>query len=83
MTGTLAALGFVALLQAADGAPRISIDDVKKAMQANAVLVVDVRDAASYAAGHIEGAVSIPESDLEKQLPRLRAEKRPIVTYCS
>jgi rhodanese-related sulfurtransferase len=49
------------------------------------VLVVDVRDAQSYANGHIAGAINIPLGDEEQaaHLTRLKAEKRPIVAYCA
>ena len=45
------------------------------------VVVLDVRPAEEYAAGHIPGAVSIPLGDLERRLERLpRAAE--IVAYC-
>ena len=45
------------------------------------VLVLDVRPAAEYAAGHIPGAVSIPLDELEARLGELPAN-REIVAYC-
>jgi rhodanese-related sulfurtransferase len=80
----LLALGlFAALLQGEEAVARIDVAELKKALDTKAVLLIDVRDGAAYAAGHIAGAVSIAERDLEKQAARLRAEKRPIVTYCA
>ena len=62
--------------------PRISLADLKKAVDAGRVLVLDVRDAASYAESHIPGAVLIPLADLQGQTARLKASKKPIVAYC-
>ncbi len=45
-------------------------------------LVVDVRDASEYAAGHVAGALSLPLGELEARLGEL-TEDRPIVTYCN
>jgi rhodanese-related sulfurtransferase len=45
-------------------------------------IVVDVRDAEEYAAGHVAGAVHIPADELADRLGELPAE-RPVVTYCN
>ncbi len=45
------------------------------------VLVLDVRPAAEYAAGHIPGAVSVPLDEVEVRLQELPAETE-IVAYC-
>ncbi len=64
-------------------APRISQQAFKQALATHSIVVIDVRDPVSYSNGHIPGAVSIPLDDLSKHLTQLKAEKRPIVTYCS
>lgn len=64
-------------------APRISQQEFKQALAAGSIVVLDVRDATSYANGHIPGAVSIPLDDLSKHLSELKAEKRAVVTYCA
>lgn len=46
------------------------------------VVVIDVRDADSFKAGHIKGAVNIPYSDIETRFQEL-PKNRQIVTYCS
>jgi 3-mercaptopyruvate sulfurtransferase SseA len=79
----LSAAATVAGQQAPDGAPRVSLADVKKAFDAKAVVILDVRDAASYAAGHIPGAMLVPLEALAKRAPELKASKKPIVTYCA
>jgi 3-mercaptopyruvate sulfurtransferase SseA len=63
--------------------PRISLADFKKAYDGNAVIILDVRDAASYIAGHIPGAILVPLEALEKKAPELRTAKKPIVAYCA
>ncbi len=45
------------------------------------VLVLDVRPAEEYRAGHIDGARSIPLDELEQRLAELPAD-REIVAYC-
>jgi rhodanese-related sulfurtransferase/predicted transcriptional regulator len=44
-------------------------------------VVLDVRPAAEYAAGHLPGAVSIPLAELRRRLAELPAD-REIVAYC-
>ena len=46
-----------------------------------AVVVVDVRSAEEFAAGHIEGAIHVPVADIEADPTRLPLD-RPIVTAC-
>lgn len=45
------------------------------------VIVLDVRPAVEYEAGHIPGAVSIPLDDLERMLSEIPQEQ-PVVAYC-
>src|SRR3990172_4666394 len=45
------------------------------------VVVLDVRPAAEYEAGHIPGAVSIPLDDLEQKLSEIPRDQ-PVVAYC-
>jgi len=66
------------------GAPRVSIQDLKKMMDAGeAVTIVDTQPGDVYRAGHIRGAISIPWK------PQIALEDVwsipgdvPIVTYC-
>jgi len=64
-------------------APRMPLADFKKAFDAKAVVILDVRDASSYAAGHIPGAILVPLETLTKHVPELKTAKKPIVTYCA
>jgi rhodanese-related sulfurtransferase len=45
------------------------------------LVVLDVRPAAEYAAGHVPGAVSIPVGELRRRLAELPGD-REIVAYC-
>lgn len=63
--------------------PRISQAEFKQALAAGEILVVDVRDAQSYAMGHIPGAINVPLSDLQKKATELKGAKKVIVTYCA
>ena len=62
--------------------PDISIADLKKAIAEKKVTVIDVNGAASYARGHVPGAINFAEAkaDLGSKLP---ADKSTlIVAYC-
>ena len=67
----------------ASATDRITVAELKKLMDENKVLVVDVRSADAYKAGHIAGSVLAPLGEIEKHLETLKSAKKPIVTYCS
>ena len=80
--GTSSTPNPVALTPSADGVARITPAEVKKELARNNAYVVDVRNEAAYAAGHIKGAVLIPLQDIlahANELPR----NKLIITYCS
>jgi 3-mercaptopyruvate sulfurtransferase SseA len=62
---------------------RISTTQLKALLKADPVLVLDVRDADRYEAGHLPGAILLPLADLADRLSELRGENRPIVAYCT
>ena len=62
---------------------RISLDDFKKELDAKRILVIDVRGAETYRAGHIPGALHVPLSAWAEHLAQLKASKKPIVAYCA
>jgi rhodanese-related sulfurtransferase len=81
---TIAVLGAPLLsAQAIRNVPRISIDELKALMEKNAVLVLDVRDAASFAKGRIPGAVNVDYTLILQQAETFKGDKRTIVTYCA
>ena len=59
----------------------ISHDELLQRMRAGEVVVLDVRPAAEYAAGHLPGAVNVPPDELETRLADLPADQ-PVVAYC-
>src|SRR6266542_3993039 len=66
----------------ADGVRRVTTAELKDLLDRNGVLVVDVRNEASYNAGHIRGSKLIPEAEVTNHLSDLPKDKL-IVTYCS
>ncbi len=65
-----------------DGATRITVTDLRAALDKGTAVVVDVRNDDQYNAGHIKGAVHIPEMDIATRSDQLPRDKT-IVTYCS
>jgi 3-mercaptopyruvate sulfurtransferase SseA len=64
--------------------PRIEVDKAKAAVDSGAAILVDVRSADSYAAGHAVGAISIPLGNFETNIDKLSLEKDQwIITYCT
>ncbi|MDQ6652745.1 MAG: rhodanese-like domain-containing protein [Acidobacteriota bacterium] len=66
----------------ADGARRITTGELKNLLAKNQAVVIDVRNEASYNAGHISGAKLIPEAEILNHIEELPKNKL-IVTYCS
>ncbi len=64
-----------------DGLEAIDVETLNRRVQQGDVIVLDVRPADEYAAGHISGAVSIPIGELEERLQEL-PPGREVVTYC-
>src|SRR5919205_3924643 len=59
----------------------IGRQDLLERLKRGDVVLVDVRPEEEYAAGHIEGARSIPLEELERRLAELPAEHE-VVAYC-
>jgi rhodanese-related sulfurtransferase/predicted transcriptional regulator len=59
----------------------ISREELVKRLRGNDVVLVDVRPAEEFDAGHIDGAVSIPLDELDERLAELPADSE-IVAYC-
>jgi rhodanese-related sulfurtransferase len=64
-----------------DEVEAISRDELRKRLHRNDVVLVDVRPAEEFAAGHIDGARSIPLDELERRLAELPPEGE-VVAYC-
>lgn len=62
--------------------PRIDAAD-GRARVAKGALLVDVRSAEEFRAGHVPGAVNIPHTEIEQRLSELGApNEKDIVLYC-
>ena len=59
----------------------ITRDDLRTRLRDRDVVVLDVRPAAEYTAGHIRGAISIPINDLKSRLGDI-PDGADVVAYC-
>ena len=66
----------------ADGARRVTADEMNEMVKNGQAIIVDVRNQASYDLGHIPGAKLIPAGEILNHLNELPRDKM-IVTYCS
>lgn len=64
-----------------DSLEPVSRDELLKRKRVGAVIVIDVRPANEFAAGHIPGAIHLPLAELERRLAELPREQE-IVAYC-
>jgi len=66
----------------ADGARRVTSEELDTMLKNKQAIVVDVRNQASYDIGHIPGAKLIPAGEILNHINELPRDKM-IVTYCS
>ena len=59
----------------------ISVEELREALAAERVVLLDVRPASEYQAGHLPQARSLPVTELEARLAELPQE-REIIAYC-
>ncbi|MEV7524598.1 metalloregulator ArsR/SmtB family transcription factor [Streptomyces sp. NPDC091371] len=64
-----------------DHAEEVSREDLITRAQSGEIVVLDVRPAEEYAAGHIPGALSIPVTELADRISELPADTE-VVAYC-
>jgi len=62
--------------------PRISLADAKAAHELGSAVFMDVRGEPWYSTGHIQGAVSVPENEVEAFLDQYDPQDW-IITYCT
>ncbi len=70
-----------AYLGVPDSLEPLGREELLRRVQAGDVVVVDVRPAVEYAAGHIAGAISLPLEELESRLAELPPGQE-VVAYC-
>jgi phage shock protein E len=46
-------------------------------------LILDVRTSGEFSTGHIKGSINIPVEKLARNLTRLKAKNKPIITCCA
>lgn len=61
---------------------RTTVAELDAAMKQGNVVLIDVRTAESYNAGHIPGSINIPAIDIGNRLSEIPRDKK-IVTYCT
>jgi predicted sulfurtransferase len=61
---------------------RIPPEEAHAMVQNGEALIVDVRDRAAFEAGHVAGALSLPEAELSDRLSELPRQQM-IITYCT
>ena len=64
-----------------DGVEVVDRTELARRLKRREVMVLDVRPAAEYAAGHIAGARSVPITELRRHLRALRGDTE-VVAYC-
>lgn len=60
---------------------RLTAEELRRRLDADEAILLDVRPAEEYAAGHLPGACSIPWEEIEERLAELPDDKL-IVAYC-
>lgn len=71
--------------QAEEGPAEISVDEAVRKFKAGNTLFIDSRSADDYAAGHIQGAVNLPDHEFDSFIDEFLSKTVPeteIVTYC-
>jgi phage shock protein E len=64
--------------------PRVTVEEAKAALDNGEAVIVDVRSAESYAAGHVVGSINIPLAEFENNIGNLSLNKGQwIITYCT
>jgi 3-mercaptopyruvate sulfurtransferase SseA len=73
-----------ALPQTEADVPRVRVSAAKAAIDAGLAILVDVRSAQSYAAGHAMGALSLPLTQVEAEPGGVSLDRDQwIITYCT
>jgi len=71
------------LNRGASGVPNLSATEAVLMLNRDKPLVLDVRDAAEFAAGHIQGAKNIPVAELSDRLKEIEKFKdKPVLVHC-
>jgi 3-mercaptopyruvate sulfurtransferase SseA len=64
--------------------PRVPVEEAKAALDSGTAVIVDVRSADAYAAGHVVGSINIPLTEFENNIANVSlAKDQWIITYCT
>jgi phage shock protein E len=55
--------------------------DFKQLVQ-NGAIIIDVRSATEYKAGHIPGSLNIPVDSIKNKVEEIRKRNKPVITCC-
>lgn len=69
----------------ADDTPRIEPAVLLKRIQSKdpSLLILDVRTAEEFAAGHVPGAINIPSTHFPARIAELSSDNKDVVIYCA
>ena len=71
------------LFRGASGVANVSPTEAVVLMNRGKPLILDVRDAAEFAAGHIQGAKHIPVAELASRMKEIEKFKgKPVLVHC-
>jgi len=65
-----------------DDAPRITLEEAKKAFDAGDVVFVDTRAEVAYKTEHLKGAINVPAEAFQTRYKEVPNDKK-IIAYCS
>lgn len=79
----LLAVGVIVIFVAYSGIKKSANKKKIAAAIASGAVILDVRTAAEYSGGHIEGALNIPLDALGKKLGKIGGKDTAVVVYCA
>ncbi len=81
--GSAIALLWPLLNRGASGVANVSATEAVMLMSRSKPLILDVRDATEFAAGHIQGAKNIPPAELASRVKEFEKFKdKPVLVHC-
>ena len=81
--GSALALLWPLLNRGASGVANVSATEAVMLMSRSKPLILDVRDATEFAAGHIQGAKNIPMAELASRVKEIEKFKdKPVLVHC-
>lgn len=84
LLATLLLLGMTANAMAQAGAPFVSLEAARAAIEQSSRIVIDIREPDEHATGVAKGALLIPMSQLGKRLAELpQPAKQPFLLICN